>query len=531
MGMPPHNQPFAMPMYHRFVPEKIRPWIYVVFAFCFQLSGGMYMGALNEIIGGHSLMREDVLMCLYANLAGMAVYFPMLFRMKFRFTNKTLLICASATIAMCNIAAPMIDNLPLLWTVCFISGCAKIQGTFECMSNIQLWMTPKRDFAVFFPILQFIIMCSIQVSDLLTAWMVHHLHWHAMHWLMTGIMLMVTLAVTLLTKHCRIMPKMPLYGIDWLGAMLWAMLGLELVFIFTYGEFYDWYHSPVIKAVTGAALITSGVAVHRMIHIRHPYLEPGMWKSKHLFPILLLVALVEGMLVSEHVLEKIYYSSMQFSEYTIATTLNWCTIVGIAAGSVFSLWWLNVLKYNYYKLISIALCSLAVYLGWFYFYISPESNIEAFYFPLVMRGFSGCVLGALFLLILKQVVPFLQFFQALSILNVLHMYLGGAMGSAIYSKGMNYFMTDNIARYSSYADAVAVNPATMDFPTFMNGFITNMQMASLKQLYGWVLIVCIFTFFAFLLYDRPYVRRALQRVPRWKAVGKQLRHSLRRHRD
>lgn len=59
-------------------------------------------------------MREDLLMCLYANLAGMAIYFPLLFRMKFRFTNKTLLMAAAAGVLVCNLAAPYITFLRLL---------------------------------------------------------------------------------------------------------------------------------------------------------------------------------------------------------------------------------------------------------------------------------------------------------------------------------------------------------------------------------------------------------------------------------
>ena len=85
-----------MPMFRSFVPERIRPWIYVFIAFTFQFSGGLYLGTLNQMMGETTLMREDLLMCLYANLAGMAIYFPLLFRMKFRFTNKTLL-CGAAT--------------------------------------------------------------------------------------------------------------------------------------------------------------------------------------------------------------------------------------------------------------------------------------------------------------------------------------------------------------------------------------------------------------------------------------------------
>lgn len=135
-----------MPMYRDFVPQGIRPWLYILVAFTFQLSGGVYLGSLNQMIGGMALMREDILMCMYSMLCGMSLYFPILFRMKFRFTNKTLLTASAVVMLACNIVAPHITCLPLLWAVCFISGMAKIQGTFECMSNIQLWMTPERDF-------------------------------------------------------------------------------------------------------------------------------------------------------------------------------------------------------------------------------------------------------------------------------------------------------------------------------------------------------------------------------------------------
>lgn len=88
MSAPVLNGPFVMPMFRSFVPRRMQPWIYLFIAVTFQLSGGVYLGALNQMIGSMALMREDILMCMYANLAGMAIYFPLLFRMKFRFTNK-----------------------------------------------------------------------------------------------------------------------------------------------------------------------------------------------------------------------------------------------------------------------------------------------------------------------------------------------------------------------------------------------------------------------------------------------------------
>ena len=182
---------FAMPMYHDFVPKWIRPWIYVVLAFCFQLSNGMYLGAMNTLVGEWGIMREDVQMCLYATLIGMALYFPVLFRMKFRFSNKLLLMMSAAVIVVCNILATFRMPLPLLWALCVVCGMAKIQGTFECMSNIQLWMTPKRDFGVFFPILHIILLSSIEVAGYLAAWFAFDMHWTYMHWLVMALKLVV----------------------------------------------------------------------------------------------------------------------------------------------------------------------------------------------------------------------------------------------------------------------------------------------------------------------------------------------------
>lgn len=104
----------SFPHIRKVVPEWLKPWLYVFVACCFQLSGGRYAGALGALMGVHDNMREDMMMCVFANLSGMAVWFPMLFRMKFRFPNKTLLLCASATVILMNVLTMYVSSLPLL---------------------------------------------------------------------------------------------------------------------------------------------------------------------------------------------------------------------------------------------------------------------------------------------------------------------------------------------------------------------------------------------------------------------------------
>lgn len=525
MGAPAPNGPFTMPMFRSFVPRKLQPWIYIFFAVTFQLSGGLYLGALNQMIGGMSLMREDILMCLYANLAGMAIYFPLLFRMKFRFTNKTLLTTAATGVLLCNLAAPHITFLPLLWAVCFVEGMCKIQGTFECMSNIQLWMTPTRDFTVFFPFLHIIILGSMQLSDLLMTYLMYHYHWTYMHLFIAGLMLMVLLILRTCIRHFRFMKKFPLFGIDWLGAMLWAAMLLQVAYLFDYGDWYDWWDSPVIRRLTLSIIATLGFCIWRMMTIRHPFLEPKMWTYRHLWPLLGLITIVEAFLATEHVLEEVYYEEVMRYEEMVSVQLDWFALIGILAGCLFSYWWMHIRRFNYLRLIIIGMLGLTGYLMGYYFNVSTDIHLSQLYLPTICRGFAYAVLSATFMVCLEEIMTFQHFFQALGVFNMLHMVVGGVLGAAVYTQGLAYYVPDNLARYGAAIDRVTFSRNPFDLGHYIEGFLEQMMEVSIKQLYGWVTYACILLLLLFLLYDMP-VRRQLKRMPSWRSVGREVKNSF-----
>lgn len=152
-GPPMLQGPFRVPSFNGYIPRRLQPWIYLLFAFIFQMSGGIYGGAMSQVMGEYSLMREDVLMIVMFNVVGVAMPFPFLFKMKFHFTNRQLLLNAALVIAACNFLIMWTDSVPVMCILSYLAGFFKLCGTFECMSNIQLWMTPKRDFTIFFPLL------------------------------------------------------------------------------------------------------------------------------------------------------------------------------------------------------------------------------------------------------------------------------------------------------------------------------------------------------------------------------------------
>ena len=535
-------QPFTIPAFRDFVPRKIQPWIYILMACTFQLSAGMYMGALSPMVGETAFLREDMLMCLYSNLAGMAIYFPVLFRMKFRFTNKTLLTAAAIGVLLCNIATMYVRFLPLLWLICFIEGCCKIQGTFECMSNVQLWMTPKRDFTIFFPLLNIIILNAVKVNKYLATFFAEYFHWTATHYIIIGLMLCDLLLLTICTRHVHLGKPMPLTGIDWLGGALWAALFLQAIYLFNYGDHYNWLDGQTIRILCITTPVTLALCIWRMYTDPHPYIAREMWRfHPRYFHLLILVALIEMILNSESVLEEIFYSSgLHHGEWTIAH-LDWIAVAGITCGCLFCYLWMHRWKQSYFRLITVGVAFIALYLISFYTTISTDINIERMYFAVFCRSMASALTGVTMMVVLNDMMNFELFFQSLSILNAIHMFMGGVIGSAIYSTAMRCAMNDNISRYGDLLDnaaaafsadgatALAANgmgsTPTNTFGEYVGLFMQQMQMISVKQILGWLVIITLFLFLLLLFHDMP-ARRELRPFPTWETVRQRL---LRRH--
>lgn len=215
--------PFSIPAIRDFVPPKLRPWIIIAFVIVFQFSGGLYLAAVNEMVGSTALMQEDIMMAGYASMVGMGLTFAIMFRLKFRFTSKASLMMCSIALIISNLICMHTHSIPVLVITCFFAGIFRMWATFECNSTIQLWLTPKRDLSVFFCFIYLLVQSCIQLSGLVTIYTAFWAKWEYMHWLIIGLLLLVMLVTLWLFRSYRSLPKLPLFGIDWLGALMWGL--------------------------------------------------------------------------------------------------------------------------------------------------------------------------------------------------------------------------------------------------------------------------------------------------------------------
>ena len=516
------SMPFLMPMFRDWVPKGIQPWIYIAQVLCIQFSGGVYLGALEAVRGTTALQLEDLLMLLYAGLAGMAVWFPMLFRMKFHFTNQQLLIGSAITIALCNYITMSTTDMAILLPVCFIAGIAKIQGTFECMSNIQLWMTPERDFGIFFPILHIILLTAITGSAWLAAVVAFHLSWQMMHVLTIGTMCFVVLVQLLLCQPwCPMPQRMPLKGIDIVTGLLISVLMLMVSAILVYGDRLMWFNSPYLRWTLAVSLLLLAVVMNRLKRIDKPYISLDIFKYQNVLAILLVTAIAEVLLGAEHTLEEIYWTEVRgLEEHTKGALCLW-SLPGVYAGVLITLYWLGHKRWKVWKLFAIGFGCILVYSLGMYFLLDVNVPIESYRWALAFRGCAYAILAASLMWSLHESVHDLEhFFMALFIFNVIHMYLAGASGYGLYTTLFKHFMADNMSGYGSYLTLTAVSSGDLaNFADEVTNLSRSVMAVTLKQIFGQVVWVSGFMTMAFMLLDIPRVRTGIEKIPYWPVYG------------
>lgn len=512
-------------MLRGFVPKKIRPWILVAFVIVFQFSGGVYLAAVSQMVGSTSLMQEDIMMAGYASLAGLALTFAIIFRLKFRFCTKTAFqICTTAIIAD-NLICMYTRSVPVLVAVCFFTGFFRMWATFECNSLIQLWITPKRDLSVFFCYIHLLVQGSLQLSGLLTVYTTVWATWEYVHWLIIGLLLAVLIANQILFSTFHAMRKLPLYGIDWLGGIMWGVSLLCAIFICVYGEHYDWWNGVEIRCATVGGIAVTALNVWRSTFVRHPYISPDVWRQRPLYTTLALLSVIEIFAATGHVFDHAYMEGILGYDAEHVISLNRAGTAGIVMGSLFMYLTFARRKWAYRRMTAIAFGCLALHLALFYFYIDYNVDKTMLILPVFLRN-AGLVMIVITFLTALSRIPFPIFFQSVTAQSFASACLGGAFGSAVLGRILKVVMQKNSMLLGAGIDGVQPLAGKLPLAEIYGAVQQQALAVSLKEIYGWLLWACLLCLAIFLLKEnsaRPF--HALH--PTYRSIRRYIKHNLR----
>lgn len=514
--------PFDIPDVPNFVPRRLKPWLFIFFVLLVQFSGGVYLAAASDMVGTTALMQEDILMAGYASLIGMSVNFAVMFRIKFRFSNRTQLLSAAMVLIAANMICAHTASVPVLVLTCFVAGWFRMQATFACNSTIQLWLTPVRDMAIFFCYVYIVVDGVIQLSGIATIYTAFFSQWEYMHWIMTGLLVLMMVMVILLVRPVRGPMYIPLLGIDWIGSLLWAGFMMSFTFVCVYGNFYDWWYAPEIWQATVFGLVCAGINLWRATFLHHPYISYMALTNRNVRRATAIYLVFFTLMATEHVFEHTYAANILGFDETNLIDLNWYVLAGIIVGCAFTYFTFALRKWRYKTMTAIGFALAVVYLAWFYFFIDYGVEKEMLFLPLFFRGAASVIISIVFLTsIVQSGLPFQIFPQALTLNGFTGAVMGATLGPAIIGELFRRTMTSNASLLST--TLTASNPGAVHTPADALYATVQMQalVVSMKEIYGWLVIVALASLIVIIASYSPMRPRAI--FPKWKTIRRTLR--------
>ena len=518
--------PFDIPEVPDFIPRRLKPYLFIFFVLIVQFSGGVYLAAASDMVGTTGLMQEDILMAGYASLIGLAINFAVMFRIKFRFSTRSQLLVSAAVLIAANVICAHTTNVPLLVITCFIAGWFRMQATLACNSTIQLWLTPVRDMAIFFCYVYIIVDSVIQLSGIATIYTAFFSQWEYMHWIMTALLALMMIMVMILVKPFRGPMFIPLLGIDWIGAILWSVFMMCFTFICVYGNYYDWWDAVEIRGAAIIGVTTLCINLWRASFLHHPYISFQAMKNRNVIRATGIYLVFFTLIATEHVFEHSYAANILGFDETNLIDLNWYVFVGIVAGCAFTYFTFALRKWRYKSMTAIAFSMAIIYLAYFYFFIDYGVEKEMLFIPLFFRGAAAVIISIVFLTsIVQSGLPFQVFPQALTVNGFTGAVMGATFGPAVIGEILRHIMAKNASLLGADITNVNSDIAFIPLGQLYGKVQTQALVVSMKEIYGWLLIVALASLLVILLsYSsvRPFAF-----FPKWSRIRRVIRHMVR----
>ena len=520
--------PFDIPDVPNYVPLRLKPWLFILFVLIVQFSGGVYLAAASDMVGTTALMQEDILMAGYASLVGMSINFCVMFRLKFRYSNRVSLLACGAVLIAANFICAHTTNVPVLVATCFVAGWFRMWATFACNSTIQLWLTPVRDMAIFFCYVYLVVDGAIQLSGIATIYTAFFSQWEYMHWIMSGLLALMMLMVLIFVKAVKGPIQIPLLGIDWIGAALWSIFMLCFTFVCVYGNFYDWWDAEEIRGAAILGVVSLLINLWRASFLHHPYITFQAMTNRNVIRATLIYLVFFTLLATEHVFEHSYAAAILGFDETNLIDLNWYVVCGVVAGCVFTYYTFALHKWRYKTMTAIGFALAGVYLAYFYFLIDYGVEKEMLFIPLFTRGFASVIISIVFLTsIVQSGLHFFVFPQALTINGFTGAVMGATLGPAIVGEFLRRVMAKNAALISGSMTDFNADIAHMPLGQLFGVVQQQALVVSMKEIYGWLLIVAIVSLTVILVSYGPIRPAAI--FPKWRTIRKIFRREAKMH--
>jgi MFS family permease len=374
-----------IPIFKQWVPEWLARAVIFGILLTSLLGFGLYSSNAESAMGYYGIEPTDVLFSVVLMYAAGVSFFALDFRIVKYFSPRKYILAAITLNFITWLVCFYTKHVGLFMVCRFIQGiaCALLCSVVLNLIFPRLHTTRSRaiGYTVFYGGLQ----TSLPIAAIYCTTMLHYFDFQ---WLYYGLCLMMvpTLVAVLVTMNAtaRFHKKIPLYQVDWIGYLFYAVFCCVFGFVCVYGQQLNWLDSPVILSLSGIGILMLVLFIVRETRIKRPLIDLEVFR----YPVI-----IAGLF-------------LLIAFYVFKGTSSWVyshiqVVLGVDPLNVIPVWIANIVAIilamfitarfvlSGKSLVSIIICGFVV-LGIFYVYIltfvSVTGETGQFILPLMIHG-------------------------------------------------------------------------------------------------------------------------------------------------
>lgn len=418
-------------LFYKWVPVWLKLLVLLLFFFVILTANAVYLGNATDMYSGLGVYPEPFTEAYNAVYIGMGLGLMLEFRLKQRFSNKTLLLWGFSMMVLFNFVNMLTDNPVLFVLSCFILGLTKIAALVEVYIIWLVVWSKKLDTTRMYPFVYLVALGGTYFLTWFTAWLTNSYNWrHAYIFILILLGACLLLALLLVENH-PLRHKLPLYQMDWLGALLLASFLLLLNYIAVYGKSEDWWESEKIQAATCLLPVTFFGFIARELKVKRPFLPFAILLKKQSFLKGLFFFLLLGIFLPSSIQGTFTAGVLNFESIS-NNRLNLYLIPGVAAGAVLSWLWYYY-KQNTEGLLFIGLAAFVVYYYILYTNLANGLGLEDFWSMSLLKGFGTVIMYVVVGLYTTGGFPLNVVFKAAGMMIFFRSVIGSGVIAGVYS--------------------------------------------------------------------------------------------------
>ncbi|SFO54461.1 MFS transporter, DHA2 family, multidrug resistance protein [Chitinophaga sp. YR627] len=367
---------------------------------------GLFALTGSYIVAYLGVQQEDISFCLMSTYAGIIASIPMQFRFIRRFEMRNYLAANVALAILLNWLCIDCRDINILLVIRFLQGILTggicVSTLILIFSRVPTHRAQLIGAAVFYPT----ILGNIVVAASIAAVFIDISEWKASYYCLIGIQLFSLLITMLLLRRSSGHRRLPLYQIDWVGFLLFALSALALAYTFIYGSRYYWFDDRRIcysSCIAGAGVI---LFLYRQSLLKRPLIHPGVFKSVHFVTGLCLLGLYYGGKDSINLVYNYAFVTLKWTPFQVAA-LGCCNIAGVVSLAVFSTRLIIAKKHNFQFFLTAGFGLMALFNLWMWYIMTPDLSFTDLLFPIFIQGAaSGLLFVPIIIYILTSAAGF-----------------------------------------------------------------------------------------------------------------------------